>query len=372
MRRNKISLDGLQQEITDGNCIDLNGNSSIKASKLIIIKRDGREETYNIKKMYKVVLWACNGDKYLADDLLESTEIKLYEFIKITDVYDELIKTAASKISLLYPQWEYIAAKLYLLQLYKETWHINNGYYPDLKEVIEKGIQHNIYSKEVFTSYSDEEIAEIDDEINVENDLLFTYKGLFTHHDKYCLNYSKTRKLELPQHVYIRSAMFNHWKDNVNRVKNVIGTYNYLSSHTFTMGTPITMNSGTNNPQLSSCVLNAMEDDTNSIMDTTKNLGIYSKFKGGTALDVSKLRARGSYIMGNQGNSSGAVPFIKIVEATMKAFNQGGKRPGCVEQNANISVLKHIIIDGKKYNPSKPIEYKGEKLSIEEILKTIT
>jgi ribonucleoside-diphosphate reductase alpha chain len=328
MKRNRISLDDLQQEINDDSKIELTQDTSIKASKIIIIKRDGREEPYDIKKMYKVVLWACDGDKYLTNELLESTEIKLYNKIKITDVYEELIKTAASKISLLYPQWEYIAGKLYLLQLYKDTWHINNGYYPELKDVIEKGLQHGMYNKDVFTSYTDEEIEEIDSHINVDKDLLFTYKGLFTFYDKYCMNYSKTKKLELPQHVYIRLAMFNHWKEPVDRIKKVIESYNYLSNHDFTAGTPITMNSGTNNPQLSSCVLNAMDDDTNSIMDTTKNLGVYSKFKGGTALDVSALRARGSYITGNQGNSSGAVPFIQIVEKTMKAFNQGGKRPG--------------------------------------------
>ena len=117
MRRNRISLDDLQQDINEDKCIDLTQESSMPASELIIIKRDGREEPYNIKKMYKVVKWACAGDKFLADDLLESTMIKLYDKIKITDVYDELIKTAAAKISLLYPQWEYIAAKLYLLKL---------------------------------------------------------------------------------------------------------------------------------------------------------------------------------------------------------------------------------------------------------------
>ena len=328
MRRNRISLDDLQQDITADNEIDLTQELSMPASEIIIVKRDGREEPYDNKKMWKVVLWSCDGDKYLANDLLESTMIKLYDKIKIVDVYSELIKTAAAKISLLYPQWEYIAAKLYLLQLYKETWHINNGFYPDLKEVLEKGTQHNVYAREPINSYSDEEINEIQEAIDVANDLMFTYKGLYTFNDKYCLNYSKTKKLELPQHVYIRAAMFNHWTDSVDRVKNVINTYNYLSKHDFTMGTPIAMNSGTNNPQLSSCVLNALADDTDSIMDTTKNLGVYSKFKGGTALDMSRLRSRGSFIMGNQGNSSGPVPFLKIIESTMKAFNQGGKRPG--------------------------------------------
>ena len=98
---------------------------------------------------------------------------------------------------------------------------------------------------------------------------------------------------------------------------------------------PIMLNTGTISQQLSSCVLSVMNDDSASIMDTCKNLAIYSKFKGGTALDVSYLRASGSYINGNNGFSSGPVPFIKIVESIMKGFNQGSERPGacCVYFN---------------------------------------
>jgi len=328
MKRNKITLDNLQTQIKKDNEVDLTQEESIAASNIIIIKRDGREEPYNIRKMKKVVMWACDGNKYFADDLFASTEIKLYNKIKITDVYEELIRTAASKISLMYPQWEHHAARLYLLQLYKEAWHIDNGDYPPLTDVVSKAIQHNIYSREVYDSYSSEELNELDGNIDPTRDLKFTYKGLVTFNDKYCLNYSKTKKLELPQHVYLRVAMFIHWKEKLNRIEKIIETYNYLSTHAYTNGTPITLNSGTGNAQLSSCVLNAMDDDTVSILDTNKNLGIYSKFKGGTALDITRLRAKGSYITGNQGNSSGPVPFLKIVESTMKAFNQGGKRPG--------------------------------------------
>ena len=328
MQRNRISLDLLQDDIENESEIDLTKNESMNASDLIIIKRDGREEPYNIKKMKKVVMWACDGNKYHADDLLSSTEIKLYPKIKISDVYDELIKTAAAKISLIYPEWEYIAARLYLLKLYKETWHIGNGEYPEYRLVISKGEQYGTYDYDVTSSYSEEEIAMLNDAIDPTRDLLFTYKGLTIMADKYCMNYTKTRKLELPQHVYMRVALFNHWKEPANRIEKVIKTYNRLSTHQFTNATPISVNSLMKNAQLSSCVLSDMTDDTIGIMDGTKNLAVYSKYRGGTALDVSKLRAKGSYIKGNQGYSSGPVPFIKIVESTLKAFNQGSSRPG--------------------------------------------
>lgn len=308
------------------NLDDLENNKS-KAAKITVIKRNGSTEPYDVEKMRQIVNYATDNQQFFTDDLLSDTEIKLYDQIKITDVFDEVIKTAANKISMMYPQYEYIAAKLYLIKISKETWGDGKSY-PHLSQVLKKGLQHHIYKKEVVDSFSDEEIEKLNNSIDISKDFLFTFKSLTTFFDKYCLNYSKTKKLELPQLSYMRAAMFLHWKDKEDRIENIITTYNNLSSHNYTLATPIMLNSNTQNSQLSSCVLNKIPDDTIGIMDTIKNLGVYSKFKGGTALDVSDLRSKGSYILGNQGNSSGPVPFIKIVEATMKSFNQGGKRPG--------------------------------------------
>jgi ribonucleoside-diphosphate reductase alpha chain len=192
---------------------------------------------------------------------------------------------------------------------------------------LEKGISSKILNKDLYSQYSDAEIDTINSFIKPDRDFIFNYKGLVSFYDKYCLNYTKTKKLELPQLSYMRVAMAL-MVNETDRLKWIKLLYDAISQHHFTLATPIMLNAGTLNAQLSSCVLNQVLDDTHSILDTNKNLGIYSKFKGGTALDVSNLRAKGSYILGNQGYSSGPVPFIKIIEATMKAFNQGGKRPG--------------------------------------------
>jgi len=125
----------------------------------------------------------------------------------------------------------------------------------------------------------------------------------------------------------IAMALF-YQEDKTHRLEYVKSFYYYLSQHFFTVSTPISMNSGTPNMQLSSCVLSKMDDDANSIMDTVHDIAIYSKNKGGNAIDISELRASGSYILGNNGFSSGPVPFLKILEATIKAFNQGSERPG--------------------------------------------
>ena len=295
---------------------------------ITIIKRNGSEEKYNPKKMLRVIMWACEDVDWLATELQEATEFKQYNKMKITDLYDELVKTAVNKISMLYPQWEDVAAKLYMLKIYKDTWNVTDKFYPHLKDVLSKGSASGTYNKEIVSSFSDEEIEQLNAAINQEYDYKFTYKSLYTFFDKYCLKYSKTKKLELPQLAYMRVAMFLHSQDKSDRIFNIIKTYDNLASHKYTLATPIMLNAGTKFSQLSSCVLSKVNDSTKSIMDTMKNLAVYSKHKGGTALDISEWRSKGAYIAGTQGVSSGPVPFLKIVESTMKAFNQGGARPG--------------------------------------------
>ncbi|MDE6289862.1 MAG: hypothetical protein K2L64_03780, partial [Ureaplasma sp.] len=242
----------------------------------------------------------------------------------------ELIKTAANKISRLYPQFEMIAAKLLLLKIYRDTANIKtNTHYPHIREVIKKGLSLKKYKAEIFESFTEEEIEELNSFINPENDYLFTYKSLTIFNKKYCLNQSKNKKMELPQHTYMRIAMSLFYKENnENRISLIKKFYNYLSKHYFTVATPIILNAGTPKMQLSSCVLSKMGDSVDSIMDTSKDIAVYSKNKGGNAVDISDIRASGSYIEGNNGISSGPVPFIKIIESTIKAFNQGSERPG--------------------------------------------
>jgi len=331
-RYNKIDLKTLNTAAREKSELEISNieNDVAQADKIIVIKRSGDKEVYMPQKMRKVAMWACDGNETLADELLNDTQIKLHNEIHVKDMFKQLVVTAVNKISLLFPGWEDVAAKLTLLEMYKESWNIKDRTYPHLNDVLEKGISHKIYDKDTYRSYTEEEINELNEYLDPQRDYLFNYKGITTFWDKYCMNYSKTKKLELPQHTYMRVAMALNVneKHRTHRVKEL---YDVISKHQATLATPIMLNAGTPEQQLSSCVLNQLDDDTHSILDSNKNLGIYSKYKGGTALDISRLRAKGSYILGNQGYSSGPVPFIKIVESTMKAFNQGGKRPGsCV------------------------------------------
>jgi ribonucleoside-diphosphate reductase alpha chain len=327
-RYNKVSLDDLGAALDAKKKIDVSNQDTV--SKIIVIKRDGRKQSYDPAKMRNACLWACDNKDFMADELIRDTEIKLHKEIHIKDMFQQLIVTAVNKISMLQPMWEDVAAKLELMKIYKETYNISkSSEYPHLKDVLAKGLEHKIYDRKTIGCYSSEEIEKINAAIIPDRDMLFNYKGLVTFFDKYCMNYTKTKKLELPQHSYMRVALAL-MVDERDRVQRVIEEYNELSQHNFTRATPIMLNALTVGQQLSSCVLNTLDDDSHSILDTGKNLGIYSKFKGGTALDISAMRAKGGYIEGTQGYSSGPVPFMKFYESIMKAWNQGGKRPGAL------------------------------------------
>lgn len=297
-------------------------------SNLIIIKRDGSRENYSYDKMKKFLLRICNNSEVYANMIIEKTIVKLNkEEMKIQDLVDLIIKTTLSEVSMLYPKFDEIASKLYLTKIRKTA--SNSFEYPNLKDILTQGIKAKVYSPEFINTYSEDDIEYFNSIIEPDRDYLFnSYKAIKIFHDKYCIRKSKTVTLELPQHAYMRVAMFlNHKEPYFVRKQFVKDTYDMISKHLVTMATPIMINSGTLNPQMSSCVLTKTNDDTRSILKAANNIAIYSKFKGGTALDVSLLRATGSLI-GESGTSSGPVPFIKLINEIICAWNQGSTRKG--------------------------------------------
>lgn len=303
MRNNEIELNKLKSKLKKKEDISINKETTINSRELIVIKNDGREQIFEFSKIEKMILWARNGDKYLTQMLIDETSIKLYNKIKTIEIQEQLIKTAESLISRLNPQWEYIAAKLFLVKLFKDSYNI--GGYPHIKEYFSKAFRNKVLDKEIFDNYTPQEIDELNNNLVSERDFLFTYKGLKSFSDSYILKTSNTKKpIELPQLTYMRVAMALHYKkQGRHRIERVLRTYNAISTFKFTLATPIMLNAGTFNFQLRSCVLNDMRDNSISIMDTNKNLAIYSKFKGGTSLNIDELRRSGSHINGNDGKS---------------------------------------------------------------------
>lgn len=290
---------------------------------IVVIKRDGKTEPFSPRKMNRLLDWACDGNKAFVDVLMRDTVLKIQGGkVRADTLLRRLTETAADKISVITPDWQYVAAKLYLLDQYARKWRgvrFRQGEYPKLQEVFKGQLYDNEF---LLDAYSEYELEELDCYIEQERDTIFTYAGIYYMFNKYCLG------KELPQHTYMRVAMALFSKDtHPYRIEFVKSFYDLLSTHKITVATPIMINAGTKHQQLSSCVLVEVDDTTDSILDSAETIAKYSKNNAGLGVDVSRLRSKGSRLTGG-GNASGPVPFLKMYEQILKSWDQRGSRPG--------------------------------------------
>ena len=314
--------------------MEVSALKDIKNKSITLIKRDGREEPFTKAKLKKVCMWATNDNDGMTEQLLRDTEIKLRDKVKITSMYKNLIDTAVSKVSRLQPQWQFVASKLYLLELYSEAYGIKDKTYPHLGTVIAKGVSAGVYSRELLNTYTPEEIDELNNYIRPEMDYKFTYQALKQFNVKYCKNYSKTKKLELPQVTYMRVAMglfHNKGEDKIDLIKKL---YDIITDGYATLATPIMMNSFTNLNSFASCILNTIGNNTWDIMNKIATAGLYTKGRGGVAFDISHIQAKGS--MTNNGvKTGGIVPFVQNIQSVVNSMMQGDNRRGAAVITCN-------------------------------------
>ena len=172
------------------------------------------------------------------------------------------------------------------------------------------------------------DLARLGAALKADRDLQFDYLGLQTLYDRYFLHIDE-RRIELPQAFFMRVAM-GLALNEIDREARAIEFYEVLSSFDFMSSTPTLFNAGTRRSQLSSCYLTTVSDDLDGIYEALKENALLSKFAGGLGNDWTNVRALGSHIKGTNGKSQGVVPFLKVVNDTAVAVNQGGKRKGAV------------------------------------------
>src|SRR6201998_3425455 len=172
------------------------------------------------------------------------------------------------------------------------------------------------------------DLAKLGAALDASRDMQFDYLGLQTLYDRYFLHHDGVR-IEMPQAFFMRVAM-GLALGEIDREARAIEFYNVLSTFDFMSSTPTLFNSGTRRSQLSSCYLTTVADDLDGIYEALKENALLSKFAGGLGNDWTNVRALGSYIKGTNGKSQGVVPFLKVVNDTAVAVNQGGKRKGAV------------------------------------------
>jgi ribonucleoside-diphosphate reductase alpha chain len=270
-----------------------------------------------------------------ASKILEEALRNLYDGVTLDEVTTSLVITARTLIEQ-EPNYTYAAARLLCDDLRSEALEFLGVtqratqqemalYYPQaLQAYIAKGIQLELLSPEL----ADFDIARLGAAIQPERDLQFTYLGLQTLYDRYFIHSNETR-FELPQVFFMRIAMGLAVREDDKNAR-AIEFYQLLSSFDYMSSTPTLFNAGTLRPQLSSCYLTTVPDDLSGIYGAIRDNALLSKWAGGLGNDWTPVRALGSYIKGTNGKSQGVVPFLKVVNDTAVAVNQGGKRKGAV------------------------------------------
>ena len=292
----------------------------------------GQRVVLDLTRLAGIVAGACQGlgADVQPDPIMAETMRNLYDGVPMEEVYKAAILAARTLIEK-DPDYTYATARLLFHTIAKEVLGVDvapadmgQAYVDYFPVCIARGIGHDLLDPRL-AQFDLERLAKA---LKPERDLQFDYLGLQTLYDRYFLHIGKQR-IELPQAFFMRVAMGLSLNE-IDREARAIEFYEVLSRFDFMSSTPTLFNSGTQRSQLSSCYLTTVPDDLGGIYDAIKENALLSKFAGGLGNDWTQVRALGSHIKGTNGESQGVVPFLKVVNDTAVAVNQGGKRKGAV------------------------------------------
>ncbi len=292
----------------------------------------GERVALDLGQLQRLIADACAGlgADVKPDPIVAETMRNLYDGVPIEEVYKAAILAARTLIEK-DPDYTYATARLLLHTIVKEVLgeevpqaQMATRYADYFPHYIKKGVENELLDEKLLQY----DLARLGAALKAERDQKFDYLGLQTLYDRYFLHVRKTR-IELPQAFFMRVAM-GLALNEIDREARAIEFYEVLSSFDFMSSTPTLFNSGTLRSQLSSCYLTTVPDDLDGIYESIKENALLSKFAGGLGNDWTRVRALGSHIKGTNGESQGVVPFLKVVNDTAVAVNQGGKRKGAV------------------------------------------
>jgi ribonucleoside-diphosphate reductase alpha chain len=304
------------------------------AQPLINVTEKGISRPLDMAKLTALVQESCGGLGRAVDAgvILQATLKDLYEGVPIEEVRKSLILSARALIEK-DPAYSYVTARLLLHTLRLETVgeeltqaEMKTRYAEVFPQLIRKGVAAELLDERI-ANYDLESLGAA---LDAKRDFKFGYLGLQILYDRYFLHVSGQR-IELPQTFFMRVAMglaLNEPEDQ--REARAIEFYNVLSSFDFMSSTPTLFNSATRRSQLASCYLTTVADDLDGIYEAIKENAMLQKYAGGIGNDWTPVRALGAHIKGTNGKSQGVVPFLKVVNDTAVAVNQGGKRKGAV------------------------------------------
>jgi len=296
------------------------------------ILADGQRVLLDHDKLKKMITSACIGlESHVdADAILHETLRNLYDGVPVEELYKSAI-LAARALMEKDPAYSQVTARLLMHTIRKEVFgkevaqaDAAQNYVEYFPKFIKKGIEAELLDAKL----GQFDLKKLAAALVPERDLQFGYLGLQTLYDRYFLHVQGTR-IEMPQAFYMRVAM-GLALNEINREARAIEFYTLLSTFDFMSSTPTLFNSGTVRSQLSSCYLTTVADDLDGIYEAIKENALLAKYAGGLGNDWTPVRALGAHIKGTNGKSQGVVPFLKVVNDTAVAVNQGGKRKGAV------------------------------------------
>ncbi|MBC3831673.1 ribonucleoside-diphosphate reductase subunit alpha [Undibacterium amnicola] len=293
---------------------------------------DGRPQVLEIGQVRALIRAACVGLEKLVDAeaILIETLKNLYDGVPVEELHKSAILAARAMMEK-EPAYSQVTARLLLHTVRKEVFgkevaqkDAAEEYLEYFPKFIKKGIEAGLLDAKL----GQFDLKKMANALVADRDLQFGYIGLQTLYDRYFLHIRDIR-IEMPQAFYMRVAM-GLALNEIDREARAVEFYNLLSSFDFMSSTPTLFNSGTQRSQLSSCYLTTVADDLDGIYEAIKENALLAKYAGGLGNDWTPVRSLGAHIKGTNGKSQGVVPFLKVVNDTAVAVNQGGKRKGAV------------------------------------------
>ncbi|MFN9030947.1 MAG: ribonucleoside-diphosphate reductase subunit alpha [Betaproteobacteria bacterium] len=292
---------------------------------------NGSRVPLDLPRIRALVESACEGlPEASAQAILDDTLKNLYDGVPLDEVYKSTILAARALLEK-EPSYTYATARLLLHTLRREVLgeevtqaQMSTRYAEYFPRFIKYGIEAELLDEKLALF----DLKKLARALKPERDMQFNYLGLQTLYDRYFLHH-EGKIFELPQAFFMRVAM-GLALNEIDREARAIEFYDVLSSFDFMSSTPTLFNSGTKHSQLSSCYLSTVSDDLDGIYEAIKENALLAKYAGGLGNDWTPVRALGSHIKGTNGKSQGVVPFLKVVNDTAVAVNQGGKRKGAV------------------------------------------
>ncbi|WDU52769.1 class 1a ribonucleoside-diphosphate reductase subunit alpha [Taylorella equigenitalis] len=294
-----------------------------------VIKRDGRSEPLDLEKIHRVIDWAANGLDNVSTSQVElNSQIQFYDGIQTQDIQETIIKAAADLISTDTPDYQYLAARLAMINIRKKAYgdHVPPHLYDHVSSLIQKGV----YDKNIISDYSKDEFEEMNSYLVHDRDWDFSYVAVMQMQGKYLVQNRVSGEIyETPQFLYVLVAacLFAKYPKDV-RLKYIREFYDATSTFKISLPTPIMAGVRTPTRQFSSCVLIECGDSLDSINATSSAIVRYVSQRAGIGINAGRIRAEGSPIRGGEARHTGCIPFYKHFQTAVKCCSQGGVRGG--------------------------------------------